>query len=50
MIDMTPFFCGPTACFPVIGGALVYRDQEHLTGVYATTLSPYLLREIDRLR
>ena len=50
VIDMTPFFCGPKACFPVIGGALVYRDQEHLTGVYATTLSPYLQREIDRLR
>ena len=28
--------------------ALVYKDQHHLTAVFATTLGPYLLRAVDR--
>ena len=37
-------------CPPVIGGALVYKDVEsHLTDVYATTLGPFLRREVDAL-
>jgi hypothetical protein len=31
----------------VIGGALVCRDQNHLTAVYSATLGPYLLRAVD---
>jgi hypothetical protein len=49
VIDMTPFFCDRDSCPPVIGGALVYKDYEHISGVYATTLAPYLLRAIDAL-
>ena len=47
MIDLTPFFCGATYCFPVIGGALVLSDSNHITEEYARTLGPYLLRAID---
>ncbi len=43
-IDLTPFFCDPTRCLPVIGGALVYRDTNHMTTAFATSLAPYLLR------
>lgn len=49
VIDMTNYFCGPRECEPVIGGALVYRDATHLTRTYATTLGPYLLRQIRAL-
>jgi SGNH domain (fused to AT3 domains) len=50
IIDLTRFFCDSRLCYPVIGGALVYRDVDHLTRVFATTLGPYLLREVRRLR
>jgi hypothetical protein len=49
-IDLTSFFCDGTNCFPVVGGVLVYLDQNHLTPLYVQTLAPYLRRAIDRLR
>jgi hypothetical protein len=49
VIDMTHYFCSPRRCFPVIGGALVYKDREHITEVFATSLGPYLLRAVGRL-
>jgi hypothetical protein len=30
-----------------VGGALVHKDVDHLTQVFARTLGPYLLRAID---
>ena len=49
LVDLTQFFCGPQLCFPVIGGALVHKDQTHISLTYGLTLGPYLLREVDRL-
>lgn len=49
MIDMTSFFCNSRECFPVIGGALVYKDLSHLTDVYTSSLGPFLLRKIRAL-
>ena len=34
-IDLTPFFCSPQKCFPVVGGVLVHKDQDHLTQDFA---------------
>jgi len=48
-IDMTSFFCSDERCFPVVGGALVYKDISHLTDVFASTLGPPLLRKIRAL-
>jgi peptidoglycan/LPS O-acetylase OafA/YrhL len=48
VVDLTPFFCDARRCFPVVGGALVLRDVSHMTTVYASTLAPYLLRELRR--
>jgi hypothetical protein len=48
VLDLSPFFCGQR-CHPVIGGALVVRDANHLTGTYSATLGPYVLRALDRL-
>jgi hypothetical protein len=42
------FFCD-ARCYPVIGGALVVRDANHMTGTYSSTLGPYVLRALDRL-
>jgi hypothetical protein len=49
LIDLTRLFCDRHRCYPVVGGALVYRDAEHLTPVYAATLGPFLLHELGRL-
>jgi SGNH domain (fused to AT3 domains) len=48
-IDMSSFFCSDARCFPVVGGALVYKDISHLTDVFSSTLGPYLLRKIRAL-
>ena len=48
VLDLTPFFCG-SRCYPVVGGALVVRDANHMTGTFSATLGPYVLRALDRL-
>jgi hypothetical protein len=48
VVDLNRFICDRRRCYPVVGGALVYKDQHHLTSVFATTLGPYLLRAVDR--
>jgi peptidoglycan/LPS O-acetylase OafA/YrhL len=46
VVDMTRFICDRRWCYPVIGGALVYKDDNHLTEVFARTLGPYLSQAI----
>lgn len=45
-VDLSHFFCSSRWCWPVIGGALVYKDVSHLTTTYAETLAPYLQQDI----
>ncbi|MDA0183385.1 SGNH hydrolase domain-containing protein [Solirubrobacter phytolaccae] len=48
VIDLTPFFCSSKECFPVVGGVLVHKDQDHLTQDFSASLGPYITRAIDR--
>lgn len=48
-VDLNPILCSPRLCFPVIGGALVYKDLHHFTVVFARTLAPPLSRKIEGL-
>ena len=48
-VDMTRFLCDARRCFPVVGGALVYKDEHHITTVFTETLGPYLQRAVDRV-
>jgi len=48
VVDLTPFFCGRDSCYPVIGGLLVTSDKSHFTPTFNSTLTPYLLRALDR--
>jgi hypothetical protein len=50
VVDLRRLFCDRRSCYPVIGGALVFRDVTHMTAVFAATLGPYLVRAVDRLR
>ena len=45
-IDLTRFFCGPELCFPVVGGAYVYKDDNHMNATFATSLGPFVLRAL----
>ncbi|MEV8134051.1 acyltransferase family protein [Microbacterium aurantiacum] len=50
VIDLTSLYCDTTSCSPVVGGALVYRDDRgHLTATYARTVAPYLGEAIARV-
>jgi hypothetical protein len=48
-VDLTSYFCDTRDCYPVIGGGLVLRDINHMTGVFSATLGPYLLRAVDQV-
>jgi hypothetical protein len=48
-IDLSSFFCDAQRCFPVVGGAFVYKDLDHISTVYARTLGPYLLRAYEAI-
>ncbi|MGZ0710711.1 acyltransferase family protein (plasmid) [Coraliomargarita sp. W4R53] len=41
LLDFTDVFCGPETCGAVVGGANIYRDQDHLTVTFADTLAPW---------
>ena len=47
--DLSRYFCDRRLCYPVIGGALVHKDQNHITRVFSRTLGPYLLRRFDQV-
>jgi hypothetical protein len=49
VLDMTPFFCSSTACYPVVGGALVHKDIDHITTVFARTLGPFMVSKVARI-
>ena len=44
LIDLSRYFCSASRCYPVIGGAYVYKDFNHINRVFAATLGPALLR------
>jgi peptidoglycan/LPS O-acetylase OafA/YrhL len=48
-IDLARLLCDRRSCFPVIGGALVYKDIHHLTTVFSATLGPYVQRQVEAL-
>jgi peptidoglycan/LPS O-acetylase OafA/YrhL len=48
VIDLTRQLCDARTCPAVVGGALAFKDEDHLTPVFAATLGPFLRRDIDR--
>ena len=49
VVDLTRYICDRRPCFPVIGGALVFKDLEPPDPTFATTLGPILRRAVDAL-
>jgi hypothetical protein len=46
VIDLTLHFCDAQHCFPVVGGALVHRDETHLTPAFSASLGPFILNAL----
>ena len=42
VVDLDPYFCDETRCHSVIGGAVVYLDEHHLTASFSRSLGPML--------
>ena len=47
LLDFTDTYCDDENCFSVIGGANVYRDQNHLTVTFVGTLSSFIGDALD---
>lgn len=41
-IDLTDAYCDASRCYSVIGDAVVYADDNHISGTYSRTLMRYL--------
>ena len=48
VIDLTPRSCDARRCYPVVGGALVHRDETHVTPAFSATLGPVIMRALPR--
>ena len=46
-VDLTEFVCDDDRCHALIGGVMVYFDEHHLTGMFSSTLAPFVAREIE---
>lgn len=46
LLDLTPWLCPDDLCVGVIGNVAVYRDDNHLSRIYARTLSPSLAEQL----
>jgi len=46
VVDLRDVFCDTEVCFPVIGGADVFRDQDHLTATFANSMGFAFQQEI----
>ncbi|WP_279367592.1 acyltransferase family protein [Microbacterium testaceum] len=46
LLDLTPWICPDDLCVGEIGNVAVYRDDNHLSRLYARTLSPSLAEQL----
>ena len=50
LLDFTDAICGAHTCTPVVGNVLVWRDNEHLTATYASSLDGALGTALDEIQ
>jgi peptidoglycan/LPS O-acetylase OafA/YrhL len=47
-VDVNHYICTKKSCPAVVGGAIPYRDENHLTATYTKSLIPYLQPSIEK--
>lgn len=48
VVDVTRYYCADGTCPLIVGNAVVYRDQHHITGTYLATVSSKIMWELRR--
>ncbi len=46
LLDLTPWICPDDLCVGVIGNVALYRDDNHLTRLYARSLGSSLAEQL----
>ena len=49
LVDLSRYFCDLRWCYPVVGGALVQKDWNHISSLFMTSLGPYMERQVSAL-
>lgn len=49
VVDLTPYLCSSSACPPILGDVLVYRDAHHITATFSRALSGVLATQMRPL-
>jgi peptidoglycan/LPS O-acetylase OafA/YrhL len=49
IVDMTADFCGEDNCPPMLNGLVVYRDGNHMTSTFASSLGPELADKLGSI-
>ena len=47
LVDLSDAYCDGSTCHTVIGGVVVYADDNHVSHTYAMTLAPFLGARLD---
>ena len=45
-VDLNDYICDEDYCNPIVGNVLVYRDNNHLSATYSTTLGPIVRKNL----
>jgi hypothetical protein len=46
-LDLKPVLCNERRCPAIIGNRLIWRDDDHLTLKYSTSLAPWMRAQIE---
>lgn len=49
LVDLTPYLCSSSACPPILGNVLVYRDAHHITATFSRAVSGVLSAQMTPL-
>ena len=50
LLDFSDAICSADNCAPIVGNVLVWRDNEHLTATYASSLDGVLGKALDEIQ
>ncbi|MCL2850305.1 MAG: acyltransferase, partial [Micrococcales bacterium] len=47
VLDLSDMVCDPQHCLPVVGGVIVYFDDNHMSATFARTLAPEIVIAVE---
>ncbi|MBI9114475.1 acyltransferase family protein [Sanguibacter suaedae] len=46
-LDLSDAYCSVDFCAPVVGGVIVLHDRDHISGSFAASLGPVIVRKLE---